>query len=54
MVFLELLGVDNAEIAANTNATLLLAFVGSLQLLVLLFSGICHGTFEFCDDGADG
>ena len=51
MVLLELFGVDDTEIAADSDA-FGPADIGTLEFLVLFFGQIGHGTLELGNDGA--
>jgi hypothetical protein len=52
VIFLELLGVNDAEI--STNAPLGVAAVGSFELKLVSLGEVCHGALELRDDGAWG
>lgn len=49
VVLLELFGMNNAEITANRNSVSV-CLIRPLELLVLLFSKVGHGSLQFGDD----
>ena len=51
MVFLELFGVNDTEIATDTD-TFGTADIGTLELFILLFSQVGHGALELRDHGS--